>query len=131
MITKLLSTLKKVTPILTLLYTLVLMVLSLINLKKLPSQLPSFNDKLVHSLAYFLLAIAWFCFFYLNKTYKKPKAILYSASIAFVFGALIEVLQGTLTKVRAFDVYDLIANTLGIVIAVLLIMVIKTEALKK
>ena len=44
---------------------------------------------------------------------------------AFFTGVIIEILQGTITKERSADVYDIFANSLGIVVAIFLLYLIK------
>jgi VanZ family protein len=79
-------------------------------------------DKWEHGIAYFILTICWLFTFY-----KKPK-IKYIVVVACVFfGILIEVLQHTLTMYRTADYKDIIANTLG----VLLGLVVFNQILKK
>lgn len=70
----------------------------------------SISDKLMHFLSYFGLTI-WFAGLY-------PRKRLWIIAVAFFFmGAMLEVLQSTLTTRREMDIVDLGANTLGIVMA--------------
>ena len=87
-----------------------LAVLCLLPISNLPKV--SVNDKLVHFSAYFILA-AWF------SGIIKPKNYLFLGFCLLAFSYLIEVLQG-LTKYRAFEWRDLLANGLGITVALLL-----------
>ena len=70
-------------------------------------------DKLAHFAAYALLtallAGGW-------KYFSRHHAPLYLwrwALLALGFGAMMEVIQGTLVPYRVFDVYDILANSLG------------------
>ena len=67
-------------------------------------------DKLGHFSSYLLLMF-WF-----SQLYKTKRARLYCAILFIVMGALLEVLQG-LGGVRYFEYADILANTLGVVIA--------------
>ncbi len=75
-------------------------------------------DKLIHLLAYCLLTFSWIIA--LQQQLKKEKVIYVLAFSIFVFGIVIEVLQGVLTPYRQADYVDVIANFLGITLAILL-----------
>jgi VanZ family protein len=63
----------------------------------------------------------------------KPKynyLILIIACFAFIYGIIIEVLQGTLTETRTTDIYDVLANGLGIVAAVLVLILLQSNLIK-
>jgi len=74
-----------------------------------------FFDKLVHISAYFLLTISWLLA-YKSNLQKQKKGILVII-LVFVYGTIIEVLQGVLTSYRQADLIDILANLGGIVIA--------------
>ena len=69
-------------------------------------------DKGYHCIAYFTLALSWLFTFY-NKPAKKYIIVI----CCILFGILIEVLQSTLTVYRMGDYLDVLANSLGVVIA--------------
>ncbi len=112
-------------------YTTVLTVVSLMTLKNLPDMGISFGDKVFHFLAYFVLAFLWVFAFFYNYNLKKAKSIQYAFVFAVAFGIIIEVLQGTVTVARSFDVYDMLANTLGSLLAVCLLSVYNFKHIKK
>lgn len=118
MITKLLLALKKWASPLVVLYVLALTFLSLVSLSDVPSLGFDFDDKIYHSLAYFILTLVLFNYF---NAIKKKNALVISVTIAIVYGIIVELLQYTLTTWRTFDIYDAIANTLGAIIASVLI----------
>jgi VanZ family protein len=104
---------------LAILYSLLITILSLIQLGKI--SIGDFNptDKMMHAGAYFVLAFVWI-FYYLLRTAEenKYKRGFFNISIAvIVYGMLIEVLQGTLTAYRTPDWADILANSLGVLIA--------------
>ncbi|MEZ4803325.1 MAG: VanZ family protein [Gelidibacter sp.] len=103
-------------------YTLFLTILSLISLKSIPKLGSSFDDKIYHFGAYTVLTLLWYNFFI--KTSLKFK-IVFSAFIAFTYGIIVEVLQGTFTTYRTEDVMDVLANSFGVLFALTLILAYK------
>ncbi|OEK09716.1 hypothetical protein A8C32_10740 [Flavivirga aquatica] len=91
------------------------------RLNNLPDVGVSFGDKIFHFLAYCLLTLLWFSVFLLVFNLKKKKAIYFAVIFAIVFGIVIEVLQDTMTESRALDVYDVVANTMGALLASLVL----------
>ncbi|ESU27979.1 hypothetical protein FSS13T_04670 [Flavobacterium saliperosum S13] len=82
------------------------------------------QDKSVHSFFYFVFSILWFLFL----TKEMPewsfarKAILVVLS-ALVYGAVIEVCQEQFTASRKADLFDILANVTGSVIAIIVLFV--------
>ena len=78
-----------------------------------------------------MLTLLWFnaLFFYFKASITK--AIIYSALFAIIFGIIIEALQGSATTYRSSDVYDAIANTLGALFAMLILLASKRILIKK
>ena len=50
--------------------------------------------------------------------------------IAFIYGIIVEVLQGTFTTYRTEDIADVFANSLGVVFAILLVISYRQIKLK-
>ena len=71
-------------------------------------------DKVYHFIAYFTLTFVWLITFY-----KNPSKKLTVTSLCILFGIIIEVLQSTLTNYRTADYIDIIANSIGVFIALL------------
>ncbi len=72
-------------------------------------------DKIVHFMMYFLL-----CLLLINPFRKILKrTFLASSTIAFSISLIFEILQNLLTTSRDGNVYDLLANFLGILTALL------------
>ncbi|MBN4046913.1 VanZ family protein [bacterium AH-315-P13] len=111
---------KRVLLILTICYTLVIAVLSLVNIKSLPKLGSSFDDKIFHALAYGTLVLLWY--FTLNHL-KITKPIFLSALFSIIYGIILEVLQGQLTIMRSLDILDVLANCIGVTIAFLFIII--------
>ena len=118
MIIKLLLVLKKWALPIVLAYASFLTMASLMIISDMPSFGFTFDDKIYHLIAYFIFTLL--VFNYCNsKNYKNGFAI--SAGITIVYGIIIEVLQYVITTHRTFDVYDAIANTLGAILAVIVL----------
>ncbi len=80
------------------------------------------SDKVYHFFAYFTLTICWLFSFYKKSTLKYFIVI---ACIAY--GIIIEILQYTLTTYRTGDYKDVFANTLGIILG----LIVFNQILKK
>jgi len=83
------------------------------------------TDKMLHAGAYLFLCVLWKLFFILKSTdFTRYRPNLYWVAIAcFLFGMLIEVLQGTLTSYRTPDWWDGLANSTGVLLAVIFFLV--------
>ena len=108
---------KKIFLIVTISYTIWLAIVSLINLKSVPSLGSSFDDKIYHFIAYFALAYLWITYFKLS---PKKYIILIVFSSTIIFGVVLELLQHQLNPNRTYDNYDLIANCFGVIIGTLI-----------
>ena len=112
--------------ILLLVYLFLLTWISFINIGKLPTLGTSFDDKIFHVLSHALLT--FLCFNYFKKT-GVSRPILLSALVPFCYGVAIECLQGIATSSRTADIYDVLANILGTIFAVILISILKNVKL--
>ncbi|MCF6295234.1 MAG: VanZ family protein [Flavobacteriaceae bacterium] len=111
---------KKILLIFAISYTLVLAILSLINVGSLPRLGSNFDDKIFHALAYGLLVLLWY---FTLHSFKKVKPIFIAALCSIIYGIIIEVLQGQLTMVRNFEILDILANCIGVIIASLFLVI--------
>ena len=75
------------------------------------------SDKSLHSFAYFGLSLSWF--FAIRKSHSSFKFKILIGFAIFLLGILMEFLQGSITDYRTMDYFDVIANTVGIVLAVI------------
>jgi VanZ family protein len=105
---------------LAVLATIIIAVLSLTAIPKINFGLEiKSSDKILHILAYFTLSMVWFL------ALQKKMSNLYSRFFLIfsivIYGIILEVLQGGITNYRTGDFYDVIANTIGVLLAVLLI----------
>jgi VanZ family protein len=88
--------------------------LSTVPLQLPLKEIPSFEiDKAAHAFAYFCFAMS--VFVALNLDWKLKTARKWTIISGFSLGLLLEIVQGSLLSYRSFEVYDLLANTLGIV----------------
>ncbi|WP_456437789.1 VanZ family protein [Psychroserpens sp.] len=96
---------------------------SLSSISKVPELGFSFDDKIYHFLAYAILTLLLFNYIVITNVKLN---ILLSAGIAIIYGIIIEVLQATVTDFRTPDYYDVLANTAGVLFAIILLR-IKSE----
>lgn len=86
-------------------------------------------DKILHITATLVLFLCWYA--YGRLVALRRKRFLYVIAIisiiTFVYGMIIEVLQGALTDYRTADVYDLLANSAGILIGILVVYVFRNQ----
>ncbi|SOC78964.1 VanZ like family protein [Salinimicrobium sediminis] len=113
-----------------LVYTGLILYLSLINLSDTPVSKLGVSDKLMHSGAYFGLGLLWMLYgiFSFREEYLFRRIVVISAA-SVAFGIFIEVLQDTLTTYRQLDLYDVLANTIGVLAAALLVWILKNYLL--
>lgn len=122
--------LKKSLFLLSIAYTLVLLLASLLNVNSITQGLPSNSDKILHTVAHVMLTGLWFLTFLKTFTINSLKSMAYASVIAVGLGVLIEVLQGAFTQNRTTDINDVFANVLGTVIVVLVILGLRFRELK-
>lgn len=127
----------KLNLILALTYTLALLLLSLISLQGLPKAEVENADKFFHTFAYAGLTFIWYLQYFSrsrkNKNHLRKKPLLLICLLIVGFGIFIEVLQDSITSYRTFDVYDILANFIGTVLALITILLLEPilEKVKK
>jgi len=109
-------------------YSITLAVLSLISNDAMPYFGTNYEDKIYHLLAYAFLTFLWFKVFINFKT-SKPILLAFISSI--VFGIIIEVLQGEFTIVRDASIMDIFANSIGVTIVSLILLMRNSTIVKK
>ena len=83
-------------------------------------------DKLVHASFHFVLTFLWFLYFRNKKFQDKVRtAIAKAFLLSFCYGIAIEIAQKLFTTTRSADVFDVLANTIGALIAVFIVFRIK------
>ena len=78
----------------------------------------SVSDKTYHLIAYFLLMLSWLYAFSNREKFKEN--VKYVIIGCIFFGIIIELLQGTITSYRTASFLDIIANTSGVLLAVVI-----------
>ena len=116
--------------VITILYSIALTIVCLIDLNGVIEVKISFGDKIFHSLAYVVLTVLWYYTFYYNLKFNKGKALINAVVISIIFGIVIEVLQGTVTTYRSSDIIDVFANSFGAILAAVVIAVKNKYILK-
>jgi VanZ family protein len=78
----------------------------------------SVSDKTYHLIAYFLLMLSWLYVFCKKETFQKN--VKYVILGCIIFGIIIEILQGVITSYRTASYLDIVANTIGVLLAVVI-----------
>jgi VanZ family protein len=100
--------------IIAIIVTLSILYLSLVKMPSYDVGIANL-DKLQHCFAYFILSSSWLLVFY-----KKNKKHLIVGS-CILFGIIIEILQNKLTDHRTGDYLDIIANSTGVFLGLLIL----------
>jgi len=99
--------------------TVAIAVLSLSAVPKLNLELGiKSGDKYLHFIAYFVLSSSWY-FALKDKISRKVFKIFVPLGL-ILYGIILEGLQSGLTTYRTGDMYDAIANTAGVIAALIL-----------
>ncbi len=102
--------------ILAIIITLIIAFLSLSIVPKINIGLNiNSGDKYLHTIAYFTLAFVWF--FVFRDNFKNTSFKIYLIISLVFYGIILEAFQDKLTNYRTADLYDIVANTIGIIIA--------------
>lgn len=119
--------------IVAIVYTLLLTAGSLVDSGEVV-EAPKNFDKVLHLLAYFGLGLLWMLWSVFRKPNTRPNYTYIALIVvcAVFYGIFIEFLQGVLTTYRIPDGWDMLANTIGVVLAlsVVLLLINKTRMLK-
>lgn len=94
--------------------TAIIIYLSLSSLEHLTVKI-SVSDKSLHTLAYTSLTLSWL--FAVKKEHQQFRSKFIVAIAVFIFGVVLEILQEKLTVNRTMDYLDVIANSVGILLA--------------
>lgn len=109
-----------------LIYTGLILYLSLINLADTPVKDLGMSDKTMHGGAYFGLGLLWMLFGLFTFEEKGLfKRIMFISLASVAFGIFIEVLQGVITSYRQPDLFDILANTIGVVVAAIVVWILR------
>lgn len=100
-------------------YSIGVTILLLMPIPEVAQEVVPFSDKVAHLGVYALLSLLWV----LVATQKKgafKTAFWLVFLILSAYGMVIEVVQGNFIASRSFDVWDIVANTFGIILGLLL-----------
>lgn len=122
---------KKIAFSLSVLYTVFLLFISLINLEGLPEKTVQEGDKFFHFFAYFVLTLLWYNVVSKHFEWSFLKSILIVAVFSILFGIIIEYLQSIITSFRTADLNDITANSFGVLMATILVKFIGKTEVKK
>ncbi len=111
----------------SLFYTLVITVLSLVQLRDIPKLNTGFDDKIVHFLIYAIFCLMWFLSFY---SFKIKRSLFAASAFSILFGLIIELIQSQATVYRTGEVLDFFANTIG-ALAMTMLIYLKKEVIIK
>ncbi len=80
-------------------------------------------DKLIHLCLYFVMCMLMYLSIKheSSKKWTDIRTMTWSAGFAICFGIAMEILQSNLNTGRYFDIFDVLANTIGVLIAMLVI----------
>ncbi len=117
--------LKKATFSLAVGWTLLIAVLCLVKFTDLPSIGVSGADKYVHFTLHFVFTMLWGYYLWLKLNEIALTKIIFVVTSSLCYGILIEILQETLTTTRRADIFDVVANFSGALVALLLFILIK------
>lgn len=111
-------------------YTLFIAVICLMPMPQV-SNAPKDSDKVIHLLVYFIFTLIWFLYYFLRvKTENFNQSLIKCVGLALIYGILIEVVQEIATVSRSADFKDLIANSIGILTGVIVIITMKSQFLR-
>ena len=96
-------------------YTLFITFLLLLPIANFTKVEVPFIDKLGHVILFSILVIIWLLFV-LSKTEVGKLTSIWVVLIAFFYGIIIEASQGLFFESRTADVWDIIANSAGILL---------------
>lgn len=90
------------------------------------SDIPKINienlDKVIHLFFHFVFTSLWYLFFKKHiKSSNNLKALMLAIALSIFFGIVIEILQEFCTTTRTADVYDVLANLTGAILAIIVV----------
>lgn len=107
-------------------FTIAIAVGSLISLKSGLGIGVHISDKILHAFGYFMLTLSWLLAYNVKSIPMIPSLLI--ASAVFIYGIIIEILQGALTDYRQAELYDVVANFSGIAVAtIFFVLVLKKK----
>lgn len=102
--------------------------LCLIKASELPQITIPYIDKYVHAVFHFVFSLLWFYAFRFSfRTVRRVKLLSIVFVMSLVFGIAIELFQTYLTVTRNGDAVDVLANSTGALLAILVIQILNKK----
>lgn len=102
--------------------------LCLIKASELPQITIPYIDKYVHAVFHFVFSLLWFYAFRFSfRTVRRVKLLSIVFVMSLVFGIAIELFQTYLTVTRNGDAVDVLANSTGVLLAILTIQILNKK----
>ena len=108
-------------------WTILIAVLCLVKFTDLPSFGVSSADKYVHFTFHFVFTILWGFYLWAKLNEITISKIGRVVILSFCYGILIEIFQETFTKTRQADIFDVLANVTGALVALVFFVLIKRQ----
>lgn len=118
---------KRIFLIAALFWSGVILFFCLENANDIPQLQILYIDKAIHVIFHFVFTILWFL--YLKKKLicsNNAKPLLFAVVFSFVFGILVEIMQEIFTTTRSADIFDVLSNLVGAVLASIAIILLNT-----
>ena len=106
-------------------WTVLITIASLVSFNSIPKVKIVGSDKMIHFLFYLVFVILWGLAkkqIYFNRKYDFLIVV-----IAIIYGIIIEVLQSVLTSTRQADFYDVLANAIGAIFGLVILLIMKSK----
>lgn len=99
-----------------LIYTIVITIVFVLPGKDLPKhELPI--DKLAHVILQLCLAVIWLMYVYVRNEFGVTvKSVVLILIVCLIYGIVIEIIQQRFVVYRQADIWDIAANTLGLIL---------------
>jgi VanZ family protein len=111
-------------------WTILIAVLCLVKFNDLPSFGVSGADKFVHFTFHFVFTILWGFYSWAKLNDITISKIGRVVILSFCYGILIEIFQEIYTKTRHADIFDVLANGTGALVALFFFVLIKRQKLQ-
>ena len=118
---------KKIVLGLSICWTFLIAILSLISSTKIKTYGISGADKYVHASFHFVFVLLWGWFLWQQQKIINRAAVRNLFMVSFFYGFAIELLQETVTTTRHADVFDIFANSIGASLALIVFVLIKNK----
>jgi VanZ family protein len=111
-------------------WTILIAVLCLVKFSNLPSFGVSGADKYVHFTFHFVFTMLWGFYLWAKLNEITISKIGRFVILSFCYGILIEIFQEIFTKTRRADIFDVLANGAGALVALVFFVLIKRQKLQ-